>query len=198
MTEPLATIIIPTIDLKQACKTAKLAQKTAGCSVSIVVACDGARRGSTITGNAGMAAAQGFETPYIAYVNDDARPEQQGWLARLIEALEEDPSYAIAVPGGPCRTNPQAKAKPGMPRGVQVVKEISLFCGVMKASVIRGMVFWDPIFTHYGNDSDFRRRVQQLGYKCVWVRDVYVHHELADYIPDWKDDDKRAYKERWG
>ena len=209
---PTATIIIPTLDFDRGAYLMRGAQATAGVPTAAALVADGARRGSTICGNAAMASAMALQTPFVAYLNDDLGLMSPGWLRAMIDELNLRSTYGIAVPGGPCRTPPQSTAKPppnmmerpwmgseAHPAGHQVVKEISMFCAVIKRELLHDLgTFWHGAFIHYGNDSDFRARAQAAGWQCIWVRHVYVEHDLGAYIDEWKECDREAYRRRWG
>ncbi|GAF69062.1 unnamed protein product [marine sediment metagenome] len=200
MTDRAVAVVIPTIDFDAGAEALRACRATAGIPTAGVVACDYARRGSTVCGNAAEGAGMALGLPYLCYCNDDIKPTQEGWLARLVEAVETDPKIGVAVPGLNCRTNPQAKAKPGMPPGIEDVKEASFAVALFRREALEDVgVFFDTAFIHYGNDSDLLRRLHAKGWRSVWVRDVYVEHHLMDgYIEEWRGRDKAAFKVRWG
>lgn len=199
MTEPRAAIVIPTLHPARAGALAQVAQETAGVPTAVVIVADCARRGGTIPTNAGFAAALALGAPFVVYLNDDVTLEQQGWLARIVEALESDASYGIAAPSGPCRGGPQGKAGPGAERGVIVQPDpLAWFCAVLKREVLVGVGLFNAALIHYSADSDLTRRAQKAGWKSVWVRDVYVGHSPCEPIADWWEHDRAVYRKAWG
>ena len=192
-------VVIPTIDLEAGVGAMRACRSTAGIPTAGVVVCDYARRGSTICGNAAQRAGMALTLPYLCYCNDDIEPTQEGWLARLVEALETHPKIGVAVPGLNCRTKPQAKAVPGMEPGIEDVKEASFAVACFRREALEDVgVFFDIDFVHYANDSDLLRRLHQKGWRSVWVRDVYVEHHLMDgYIEEWRERDRRVFDRKW-
>jgi GT2 family glycosyltransferase len=139
---------------------------------------------------------------HIAYVNDDTSDFQQGWLKRLIEAVDSDPSYGVAVPGCPCRTKPQNTGKPGMAPGiVELTKPSAWVVACIKAQMFEELGLLNTDLWHYADDSDFEMRMFEAGYKSVWVKDVYVHHARLpgeQVASPWWRHDKGVFKKRWG
>ena len=202
-----AAIIIPCPDVDVGAQTARIAQEMAGIDCAAIVVSDYMLRGDSHPGCAAVAAARDLEVDYIAQLNDDLRPTQQGWLVRMIEALEERPEYGIAGPSGHCRTMPQGKGKAGMSPGIEVVRALAFFCAVVKRQVIEQHGWFDKAFHFWGNDSDLVRRAQAGGWKCIWVRDVFFEHELmgvtkrhpelTGLYEQWRGPDKALFKKRW-
>src|SRR4030042_3042427 len=118
MTLPKAVIVIPTLYPARAGALAQVAQETTGVPTAVVIVADCDRRGGTIPTNAGYEAALALNAPFVVYLNDDVTLAQQGWMARMIEALESDPTFGIAAPSGPCRGGPQMTAGAGARIGV--------------------------------------------------------------------------------
>lgn len=193
-----AVIVMPTLDIARASVTADVAAKMAGVSCGIVLVGEAERRGGVIPTNAGLVAALELEPRFIVHLNDDARPITEGWLACLIDALELAPSYGMAAPSGPCRSIPQSKGYPGMPRGVTVVEHpLANFCQVVRAEVYIQVGLHDENLIHYSDESDFSMRARRLGWQEIWVQHVYVDHEVTDKIEDWWEHDRAYYKRKW-
>lgn len=200
--EPRACIVIPTLDLERGSRTAAQACVTAGVPACLVVVMDAVKRGGVLPANAGLKAALEMKTPYVVYLNDDASFPRSRWLARLIDALEEDPRYGVACPssvvhrGSRC---PQQNTGPGAEPGVFVMPEpMAWHCAVIRRQALAEVGLFDPEFIHFGGDSDLTRRMQAAGWQCVWVRDAYVHHEQGPLDREWKRRDKGLYLQRWG
>ena len=193
----VACIVTATLDEAAGRAACELARRTAGQPCHTVVACDSRRRGDTIPTNTGFRQALDLGARYVALINDDVRAEQEGWGSRLIEALESEPRYGIAAPGGRCRSKSQRSARPGLPPGIQVVRYLSFFCAVVKREVFEAIGLWDTRFIHYGNDTDFCLRAQASGWKCIWVQDVYLKHDLGNIITEWKERDVAVFREKW-
>jgi len=195
-----ATIVIPSLDLARAAVTGAVARASAGTEAYVVIVSDFARRGGIRAANAGFRAGIELETPYVVYLNDDTTFPKTRWLARLIDALEEEPTYGIACPSGGGRGNsPQERAGMNEPPGTVVVDAPLVWgCAVMKRAMLVEIGLFDPILIHYAGDSDLTRRAQAAGWKSVWVRDAYVGHEGNTIDVAWKRRDKGIYLKRWG
>ena len=195
----LAFIVIPTLDPEVAEKTGNDAISVAGIEdVELCIVHDTERTGATKQLNIGFK--KGIETTdtqYICYLNDDSSKYPKGWLARMIEALEEDASYMIAVSAGPCRGGVQRKCLPGTPKGVTVISRGAWFCVVIKRQAFEELGYMDEQFAHYAQDGDFSFRASQNGYKTICVKDVYVHHEVNKPVFPWWRDDSRKLRAKW-
>lgn len=195
-------IVIPTLNLEVAAKTGAAARQTAGAPCYVVIVNDFARRGGIKPANAGLRAALELETPYIVYMNDDVSFPKDRWLARLIDALESDPTYGVAVPSSMTQRgskHPQQNTGIGAPVGVFVEEEpLAWHVAVMRREMLLEVGIFDPIFTHFGGDSDLTRRMQAAGWQSVWVRDCYVHHEQGPFDAKLKRRDKKLYIQKWG
>ena len=179
-----------------ACKSA---MTTAGVSVEFKVIIDPVKQGGCKTANIGLRWALDTKLPYICYINDDVEFTQQGWLARLVEVLEQNPNTATVGPGGHCATAPQCKATPGMKRGITVVKHLSHFCVVHRRQALKDIGIFDEAYFHYGCDNDFNLRAAQKGWRLIWVRDVWVNHfgcHPGRRMVDWMQHDQALYKKR--
>lgn len=197
MTEKIATIIIPTLEFNETSIVLAQAEACAGIKCAAVLVKDYARRGSTICGNAAFKAGLELKTPYICYMNDDTWITQQDWLKHMIEVLDLDSTFGVAVPSGGCRTRPQSTGYAGMPEGYEIVKEAAFICAVFKRQVLDTVGVFDYRFVHYGNDSDLLRRIQFDGWHCVWVHDVYVSHKTRLIDEKWQAVDKAAFNKKW-
>jgi len=198
MTDKRAVIIIPTLDVLAAAATCALAQETAGFSCGAVIVVEEQRRGAVIPRNAGLAAALAQDPAYIVHLDTDAHVTQDGWLARMVEALESEPLYGLAAASGACRSKPQCHGYSGMPRGVTVVEHpLASFCQVIKTACVRQVGLYDTNLIHYSLESDFSMRARELGWQEIWVQDVYVQHEHAPKIEDWWAHDRAYYKRKW-
>jgi len=183
---PSAVIVVPTLCADRAAKTAALAQMTAGMECAAIIICDYKRRGDIKPANPALEAALALGAPYIVFLSDDVAVKQEHWLVRMIEVLEADPSFGIAAPSGNCRGGPQMRGRPGDPRGHQVVSQpLAWFLAVIKREVFEQVGLFDENLIHYAGDTDLSRRAHKAGWKSVWVKDVYVEHDLGQPIEEW-------------
>ena len=194
MTLPECWIVMNTMTLAIGGATMAQAAATCGVPCHVYVEVDKKREGYTKTINRALAVATG--TPYVCCINDDVSFPQQDWLRRLIEALEEDPRHGIAGPSGNCATR-QNRGRLGDARGIYELEYLSFFCTVFKRTVLDELGLLDEDFIHYGSDNDYCERARLAGWKCIWVRDIYVEHDRSPVIPDWKERDVRRFKEKW-
>ncbi len=191
-------LIIPTLDKERARRTLDQAISTAGMEVGSVIAYDYRRSGFTKNANGGLELAMKCrDMTHVCFMNDDARIETDGWLTRLVEALQEYEAYGLASPTGQCRTQPICFGTRGMGRGVQRVRQLPFFCTLVKRSVLDILGPLDSDFIHYGSDSDYCERALRAGFQLIWVQDVYVQNELSPIIQPWKDQDRRRFLEKW-
>ena len=201
--EPTATIIMPTLDMERAAANMALARRTAGVDTSAVIYWDYKARGAVKSGNALFHAALHMETPFIVYLNDDCRCEQQGWLALMIRALQMHKSYGSCAPYGNCRNKPQRAGKPGEPFAPEVTnKPLSWFCAVIRREALLDVGLFDEAFIHYGDESDWIQRAWKRGWKQVLVRGVFIQHTKAggNYTAqhqEWDDHDGKVYRRKW-
>ena len=197
MGKVVATIVTATLDKKKGRRTCELACRTAGVPCEIIVAYDKVVRGVTKNANAGFRRALETEAQYIVYIVDDARCVQKDWLERMIGVLESNPKYGIAAPSGRCRGT-QSRGVPSMPPRAQVVSNLSFFCVVIKRELMEQIGLFDEGYIHYGQDNDYCNRAKKAGWKCLWIQDVYVHHQPSSIIRKWKRADQARYRKKWG
>jgi len=200
--EAKTIIICPTLSVIDAARTIREARDSAGMPVAIILASDYERRGAVVVGNVMIRAALAWGARHICYLNDDTEGFQQGWLARLVEAVDSDLSYGVAVPGCPCRTKPQNTGQPGMAPGiVELNKPSAWVCAVIKAHLFEELGLLNEDLIHYADDSDFEMRMFEAGYKSIWVKDIYVHHKRLPQEQTrnpWWAHDKGVFKKKWG
>jgi len=193
-----AIIITPTLDIVSAAATCAKAQQSAGFPCGIILVAEEVKRGGVIPTNAGMVAALAQNPDYIVHLNDDAHITQEGWLARMVEVLEMDPLYGLAAATGPCRSLPQSQGWEGMEKGITVVDHpLANFCQVVKTEVCRQVGLFDTNLIHYCDETDFSRRARVLGWKEIWVQDVYAHHDCPPKIGKWWSHDMAYYEKKW-
>ena len=188
-------IICPSLSADRAKNTLLIAAKTAGVSTELLACHDKNAEGFTKTVNIGLRVALTLGVSYACLLNDDTNPDQQGWLARLIQVLDSCPDFGIVGPSGPCHTRPQALGKPGMPRGIKVVAPYNLafFAVVIKKEVLDQVGILDERLIHYASDNDFCVRANAKGWKIVYAQDVYIKHDIGPRQHKWREHDRRVY-----
>jgi len=193
-----AIIVTPTLDVLRAAATCAKAQETAGFPCGAIIVVEETKRGGVIPTNCGLTAALAQNADYIVHLNDDARVEQDGWLARMVEALESNAKYGMAATSGPCRSAPQSHGFPGMEKGITVAEyPLANFCQVVKTEVIRQVGLYDTNLIHYADETDFSMRARALGWLEIWVQDVYADHAFGPAVDEWWAADMAYYKGKW-
>ena len=197
---PRVAIICPSLDASIAKATLLKAASTAGIVTELIVSHDNDEEGFTKTVNKGLKVALELDAAYICLLNDDTDPDQIGWLARLVQALNGNSKYGIAGPSGPCRSAPQSSGKPGMKKQVKIIPPecLGFFTAVIKREIFDQVGILDERYTHYGSDNDLCLRASQLGWKMVWVPDVYIKHDVGSVKRDWQKLDRVVYRKQWG
>ncbi len=196
--KPSAALVIPTLDLERGASVARQAMALAGVPCALVLVVDHVQRGGRLPTNAGLKAALDLGTPFICYLNDDVTIDRQGWLARMIEALQEDASYGIACPSGGSRGKPSMDL-PDLEPGVIVRKDpLAWFCAVLRREMLEDVGLLDEELLHYACDSTYTKRAQQFGWQSVWVRDVWVEHRPGKPIAAYWEHDREWYEAHWG
>jgi len=187
-------LIVPSLNKDRARETGQRARVSAGYPSTLFVAYDKDRSGFTKTVNNALRKTQ---SPFVCLLNDDARPFTSGWLRHLVNALIERPNAGFAGVSGNCRTRPQAFGLPGSPYGVIEVGHVAFFCTLIRRRALEDVKYLDEKFIHYGSDVDVQWRAKRHGWKSVWVRHVYVYHDLGDFIQPWKNIDQETFDRRW-
>lgn len=197
---PEVAIVCPSLDADRAKVTLLKAADTAGIVTKLIASHDNYEEGFTKTVNKGLEIALGLDAEYICLLNDDTNPDQIGWLARLVRALNENSKYGIAGPSGPCRSSPQSSGKPGMKKQVKIIPPecLGFFTAVIKREVLDQIGILDDRYVHYGSDNDLCLRAAQVGWKMIWVPDVYIKHDVGSVKRDWQKLDRVVYREQWG
>jgi GT2 family glycosyltransferase len=166
---PIA-IIIPTLDRARAEATGKLALVTAGCDARLIIV-DGPARGFTKTVNEGLRQTTNED---VCILNDDVTRFQYGWLTDLRAGLYANPRYGLAGPSGKSAAK-SGGGSVGM-SGMEVVRQLSFWCVLIRRRVIREIGILDERFIHYCSDNEYCIRAARKGWRCVWVRSVYLEH----------------------
>jgi len=192
-------IVIPTLDKAKGESVGKMALATSGCSVPVrvFVSHDRHGRGFTRTANAGMRQARTDED--ICLLNDDILRFQYGWLEILRRVLYSNPSYGLSGPSGPSGASPMNKGVPGQ-TGVQVVRQISFWCVLMKREMLDELGYLDEAFIHYCSDNWYCLTMRKRGWQCVWAKSVYLHHRKhgSGLRGDWRKHDRAIFFKRGG
>lgn len=192
-------IVIPTLSESLGKDLGKVALATAGCSVPVrvIVAHDEHRQGFTKTANAGMRQARSNED--VCLLNDDISKFQYGWLEILRKVLYSNPRYGLSGPSGPSGAAPMNKGRPGQ-AGMQVVKQISFWCVLMKREMLNQLGLLDEAFIHYCSDNWYCLVMRRKGWKCIWAKAVYLHHRKhgSGLQREWRNHDRKIFFARGG
>jgi GT2 family glycosyltransferase len=212
---PRVTVIIPTCNRDNLLETclAHLAQQTFQ-SFRIVVVDNGTRdaippaleaiprlrwiplfsnRGTATAFNRGLAEAR--QTPFVFLLNNDAELEDD-CLLRLVQALEENPGYSVAVPkllqwSDPARLDGAGdevllgggayRVGRGDLDGSRYDKAEPVLSACGAAALFRRSLFddvgeFDEDFFAYREDVDLCLRAQLRGHRCIYVPQARARH----------------------
>lgn len=152
-------------------------------------------RGFAGGNNIGIRAASG---EYIALLNNDAQPESY-WLDALVHALEAHPEAGFCASKMLRADNPQvidtagdvfydygAGGKRGMDQldGSEFSRTEYVFgacagAAIYRRSMLEDIGLFDEDFFIYDEDIDLSFRAQLRGYKCLYVPQARVYHQVA-------------------
>lgn len=187
-------IVIPTLDKALGESTRQLAVATAGVPARGIVVHDEKRQGFTKTVNRGIR--EGHPDEDICLLNDDVKLFHHGWLQILQTALYAEARYGLVGPTGRSRSS-TAKAKLG-DAGLVEVKMLPFWCVLIKREVIAKLGCMDEAFIHYSSDTQYCSRAHRAGWKCVWVKSVFLHHvfEGSGFQEEWRKHDTKVLGRR--
>jgi len=158
--------------------------------------------------NRGMRQSQ---APYLCLLNNDI-VVTGGWLAEMIKVAESAPEVGIVNPSS---NNFGLRFNTPLEESVQGLRKLSGrwvemnacvgFCMLIKREVIKKVGFLDDRYGYaYFEDTDYSRRAQAAGYKCVMAKGCYVYHAEGKSGKFLKDKDEtfdrsaRIFEKRWG
>ena len=176
--------------------------RTAGVKCYVRTALDDKKAGGCNTANRVLVAAYRKRTPYICYINDDVQIKQEGWLKRLVEVMDENPRCGIAAPGCDCGTRPQMQGRPRLPQGARQARRLSFVTAIFRRKLFEDIGFLDDGYHHWACDTDLCERARKVGWKLLYVQDVFVHHKRIPlwmrpkYIQEWRTLDSARWKAR--
>ncbi len=148
---------------------------------------------------------QGIEfsgAAYLCVLNSDTEV-YKGWLEEMIRIAESDATIGIVNPSSNNLGQPEP-LEGFSGKWIEMSSCIG-FCMLIKKEVIEKIGRFDEIFSP-GNfeDTDFSRRAQKIGYKCVMAKGAYVYHVQNTGFKKRKDWDERfkrnlsIFSDRWG
>jgi GT2 family glycosyltransferase len=191
-------IIIPTLDLSRANKTAELASLTGKLygrpQVNVIVVLDEDRDGFTSTVNEGLELTRPGSD--VCLLNDDVYKFQYGWLAFLHRALHSNKKIGIVGPSGKCASSQgRGQLMPG-DTGLKSVSNVSFWATLIKREVIDDIGLLDKRFIHYASDVYYCYCARKKGWKVMWFKSVYLwhRHHGSGLQSKWKRHDQKVYK----
>ena len=204
------TIVVPTIhfrpDLLDRCVTE--IKRTMRDGDELLVVEDGTFAENCNVG-AGLAT-----TPYVMFVNDDCKPDQNDWIDRLLDPFE-DPSVGVVgcrliYPDGRLQhtgitfftdangflhgQNRQQDAPSGP------VSAVTAAAMAVRTSLFRDLNGFDEAYRNGNEDVDFCLRARMHGHTVWYQADcTIIHHESASGPARWAHvaDNVRLLNERW-
>ena len=150
---------------------------------------------------------------FVCLLNNDTEVSE-GWLAEMLKVAGAREDIGAVNPN----SNTLGR-KPKRGQSLQSVaqelksytgkwSELALasgFCMLIKRKVIQQAGLFDEVYgIGYFEDSDYSKRVQQLGYRCVCATAAYVyHHEKSSFIKFKKFDqnfkrNRQIFFAKWG
>ena len=82
--------------------------------------------------------------------------------------------------------------------GLEAVRQLSFWCVLIKRQLIDEIGLLDERFIHYCSDNDYCNRAHKKGWKCVWVKGVYLEHKHhgSGLCSTWKQHDQRELRKK--
>ena len=151
--------------------------------------------------------------PYVCILNNDI-VMTEGWLAEMIKVAKDEPAIGIVNPSSN-NFGLRFKKDTGLEEFAYGLRKQSGrwvemnacvgFCMLIKREVIKKIGFLDDKYGYaYFEDTDYSRRAQAAGYKCVMAKGCYVYHSEGKSGKFLKDKDEtfdrsaRIFEKRWG
>lgn len=150
---------------------------------------------------------------YICVMNNDTLATK-GWLNEIIKIFENNPIVGAVNPASnnfgifPAKNETIAelakKLKADSGKWIELNSCIG-FCMVFKRELINKIGLFDEIYG-MGNfeDTDYSRKIQRLGLKCVMAKGAYVWHEqntsfkLLNKFDESFEKNREIFESRWG
>lgn len=134
--------------------------------------------------------------PHVVILSNDVQP-QAGWLEELLAAATSDPRIGII---GPASNTGGQRPPEGMTleafaaqlrqreQGWMGMNFGEFFCLMVARPVIERIGYIDESYgMAYFDDTDYCRRAQEVGFRCVRAKRAYVYHQEG-----------RSLKDTWG
>lgn len=128
-------------------------------------------------------AAKYAKAEWLLFLNDDAFPQTQNWLTRMIGTAEAQGASAVGPESDYVLGLQHMRFKRAWPM-VHPVKFLSGFCLLIKRKVFEKLGGWDERFFNGDEDLDLSIRLRQNGYGIVVDRSVFVHHKGEQTLTD--------------
>ena len=145
-------------------------------------------------------ALKSINTEYIALLNNDAVPDSN-WLARLVQALDENPKAGFAASKLLFYSQPEmidragdahTRAGVGFLRGRGCLasdysKQEWIFgacaaAAIYRTDMLKNIGHFDENFFLLYEDVDLSFRAQLMGYKCLYVPEAIAYHMASSSI----------------
>ena len=178
-----------------------VSQNTAGVETRRIVARDPDGVGYSKMFNRGVALLRqkSYDWDYMCIMMSDAVCKQEGWLARLVEVADSDPTYGFIGPSMLTGARPQHNGVEGMDKGHSVVVHLALGIALIRREIIETIPMNEDYY-HYGSDYEMINLAHERGWKAVWVHDVWVDHDWipgSEAYPEWYEHDQALHYSRW-
>ena|GEM_PF-3760706 len=192
-------IIIPTMDEGLSERIAdQLNACEPGVDIEIALMHDPIGQGFTRVVNEGLRRVLESSAPVIGIMSDDCEPRTDQWLAKLLDALDDDTCNGFAAPLMPCRTEGIMGIEPVDEPMVIEHWGVPYGCVLIRRDVFRDVGLLDPFFDHYCSDTDHQFRARRFGWRSVVAWHVYMHRDShPPREPLWTQDQSKLQR-RWG
>jgi hypothetical protein len=154
-----------------------------------------------------------LDVDFVCILNNDIIVTD-GWLTEMIKVASGDPEIGLVNPSS---NNFGLRAHGGMTvdglakdlrrdsgRWIEMNACVG-FCMLIKHEVIKKIGYLDDEYGYaYFEDTDYSRRAQKAGYKCVMAKGCYVYHEdgtSGRFLKDKKktfDRSALVFQKKWG
>lgn len=115
----------------------------------------------------------------VCFLNSDCVVDDPEWLNKLCAPFETQARVLATGPTTNAGAGTEQDKHPPTKQCELVDRMLSGFCFVLDSRAALDLGGFDESAPFYGQESDLLRRGREKGWKTLWRRDVFVHHEGA-------------------
>jgi len=120
--------------------------------------------------------------PFILFINNDAFPEGDDWLRKMVRVLARDKTLGAVGPSCDNVLGVQSVRWNGQWKSRHRAKFLSGVCVLVRRRVFDALGGWDERFFNGDEDLDLSIRIRKAGYNLGVVRDVFVKHLCSETL----------------